>query len=308
MGVEWGQAQAAVIGSGLIDAGCVPLILAELRPEDFTGAYLRFYEAFRDLTAEQAPIDPVIVLSRIGQEYRDTAKGIMDATPTSANVQAYIKACKEQSRLRLLRDLGEELAAAQTLDDARPLMQKAAELARYAGRPTEAAEWRNRAENLRRAIRECCLNEDGMLTDGPGRRELSQHTQVFGVLTGTLSREEGRRNLLRTMEEGGAAQCSVAMCFYLFRAMEETGLYECTDRYWEIWRRMVKNGCSTCVEAEHYARSECHAWGALALYELPTVTLGVRPAAPGYEKIEVRPQPGAFRSASGTVRTPPLST
>ena len=183
-------------------------------------------------------------------------------------------------------------------------LQKAAELARYAGRPTEAAEWRNRAENLRRAIRECCLNEDGMLTDGPGRRELSQHTQVFGVLTGTLSREEGRRNLLRTMEEGGAAQCSVAMCFYLFRAMEETGLYECTDRYWEIWRRMVKNGCSTCVEAEHYARSECHAWGALALYELPTVTLGVRPAAPGYEKIEVRPQPGAFRSASGTVRTP----
>ena len=128
MVVEWGQAQAAVIGSGLIDAGCVPLILAELRPEDFTGAYLRFYEAFRDLTAEQAPIDPVIVLSRIGQEYRDTAKGIMDATPTSANVQAYIKACKEQSRLRLLRDLGEELAAAQTLDDARPLMQKAAEL------------------------------------------------------------------------------------------------------------------------------------------------------------------------------------
>lgn len=29
-------------------------------------------------------------------------------------------------------------------------------------------------------------------------------------------------------------------------------------------------------------RSNCHAWSSLALYELTSVTLGVRPAAPGY--------------------------
>ena len=117
MAVSWGEAQAAVIGSGLIDAGCVPLILAEMRPEDFNGACLRFFEAFRDLTAEQTPIDPVVVLARIGPDYRDIAKQIMDATPTAANVQAYIKACKEQSRLRLLREAGGALSAAVTLEE-----------------------------------------------------------------------------------------------------------------------------------------------------------------------------------------------
>ena len=183
-------------------------------------------------------------------------------------------------------------------------LQKAAELAEYLERPEMASEWRNRAAALQRAIRACCLDGSGMLTDGPGRAEISQHAQVFGVLTGTLSREAGRRNLLRTMEERGITQCSVAMCFYLFRALEETGLYDDTDRYWDIWRRMVDNGCTTCVEAENYARSECHAWGSLALYELPSVTLGVRPAAPGYEQIEIRPQPGVLSSASGTVHTP----
>ncbi|MBQ6316715.1 MAG: family 78 glycoside hydrolase catalytic domain [Oscillospiraceae bacterium] len=183
-------------------------------------------------------------------------------------------------------------------------LQKAAELTEYLEKPEMASEWRTRAERLQQAIRACCLDDSGMLTDGPGRTEISQHAQVFGILTGTLSREEGRRNLLRTMEERGITQCSVAMCFYLFRALEETGLYEYTDRYWDIWRRMVDNGCTTCVEAENYARSECHAWGALALYELPSVTLGVRPAAPGYEQIEVRPQPGVLTSASGTVHTP----
>lgn len=150
MAVEWGQSQAAVIGSGLIDAGCVPQILAEMRPEDFTGAYLRFFEAFRDLTAEQTPIDPVVVLSRIGPDYRNMAKELMDATPTSANVTAYIRACKEQSRLRLLRDAGEAMAAATTLEEARELMQKAAGISMDTGRKTRttamemAANWINR--------------------------------------------------------------------------------------------------------------------------------------------------------------------
>jgi hypothetical protein len=143
-----------------------------------------------------------------------------------------------------------------------------------------------------------------MLTDGPGRTELSQQAQVFGVLTGALTEEEGRRNLLRTVEDRTITQCTVAMCFYLFRALEKTGLYEYTDRYWDIWRNMVANGCTTCVESEGYARSECHAWGALALYELPSVILGVRPAAPGYETISVRPVPGYLTAASGLVHTP----
>ena len=94
------------------------------------------------------------------------------------------------------------------------------------------------------------------------------------------------------------------MCFYLFRALEKTGLYAYTDQYWNIWREMVKNGCTTCVESQDYARSECHGWGALALYELPTVTLGVRPAAPGYGKISIRPVPGTLTHANGTVHTP----
>ena len=184
-------------------------------------------------------------------------------------------------------------------------LQKAAELADWIGEETLAETWRADAEALRKAIRRECMDENGMLTDGPGRPELSQHTQVFGVLTGTLSEDEGRRNLLRTVEDRTITQCTVAMCFYLFRALEMTGLYEYTDRYWDIWRGMVQNGCTTCVESPgSYARSECHAWGSLALYELPSVVLGVRPAAPGYEKIEVRPVPGVLTSASGTVHTP----
>lgn len=181
-------------------------------------------------------------------------------------------------------------------------LQAAAELAEYAGRSGE--DYRVRAARLKAAIRAHCMSADGMLTDGPHRSEVSQHAQVFGILTDTLTAEEGRRNLLAAIEDAAIPQCTVAMAFYLFRALEKTGLYAYADRYWDIWRRMLANGCTTCVEAEDYARSECHAWGALALYELPSVTLGVRPAAPGYAKIAVRPVSGYLTGASGAVRTP----
>ena len=126
MAVDWTQAQAAVIGSALIDGRCAPEILAEMREEDFSGSFLQFFRALRDLSAEQTPVDVVTVLAKLGPEYRDIAKDLLTMTPTAANVSAYIAACKEQSRLKLLRDIGLELSGAVTLDAARETLGRAA--------------------------------------------------------------------------------------------------------------------------------------------------------------------------------------
>lgn len=182
-------------------------------------------------------------------------------------------------------------------------LQTAAALFRFLG-DERAAELDQRAMLLQAAIRHTCMTDEGLLSDAPGRTVFSQHAQVFGVLTEVLNREEGRNALLQTFERDDVAHCSVAMCFYLFRALEHTGLYARTDRLWDKWRRMVDLGCTTCVESEHYPRSECHAWGALALYELPASVLGVRPGAPGYKTILVDPHPGVLEYAKGTVQTP----
>lgn len=127
MAVSWAQAQAAVIGSALIDARCVPEILADMRPEDFSGEYRSFFDAIAALTAEQTPVDPVTVLSKIGPAYEETARTLIDLTPTAANVRAYIAACREQARLRLLQGLGTELTGAQTLEQAREIAARVME-------------------------------------------------------------------------------------------------------------------------------------------------------------------------------------
>lgn len=183
-------------------------------------------------------------------------------------------------------------------------LQHSAALADFLDRTEMAEMYRDKACKAQTAVRTYCMGTDGMVQDGPGIDEYSQHCQVFALLTDTVDLETGRRNLLKTIKEAGYTQCTVAMRFYLFRALEKAGLYAFTDRYWETWRNMVKMNCTTCVESEAYARSECHAWGALILYELPVIVLGVRPAQPGIKKVQIAPVLGYLTSASGAIKTP----
>ncbi len=184
-------------------------------------------------------------------------------------------------------------------------LSRAADILEYLGRSGVAEEYRGRAEEVRKAVARFCTDENGVVEDGPGVKLYSQHCQVFALLTDTVSPEQGRANLEKSLDDSSAfAPCSVAMAYYLFRALEKAGLYQRTDKCWDLWRDMVRKNLTTCVEDNVRERSDCHAWGALALYELPAVTLGVRPAAPGFEKILVRPAPGAMTWAKGRVVTP----
>lgn len=190
-------------------------------------------------------------------------------------------------------------------------LQKAAKLAEFIGHDCVAQEYRERAIKVQKAIRTFCMGkvmsgsrEVSLIQDGPGVSEYSAHCQVFAVLTQTVGMAEGREMLKETVGKEGYPQCSVAMGFYLLRALEMTDWYEKSDDIWNTWRDMLDNHLTTCVENDTDARSDCHAWGAVALYELPAVILGVRPAKPGFAEIEIAPRMGYLTEASGKVITP----
>lgn len=183
-------------------------------------------------------------------------------------------------------------------------LKYASEIEEYLGGFDRAELYRQRKQCVQKAVRKYCMGEHRMLQDGPGVEEYSQHCQVFGILTDTIGIEEGKEAIMRTLNDSEKyPQCSVAMMFYLFRALEKCGCYEQTYSLWDIWHQMVKNHMTTCAEDTLMSRSDCHAWGALALYELPTAILGVRPGKPGYEEIIVKPNYGTLSEASGKVIT-----
>lgn len=184
-------------------------------------------------------------------------------------------------------------------------LEHAAQMAQFVGRNGIADEYLKRAEKVKESVHDHCIGNNGMIQDGPGIDEYSQHCQVFAVLTDTIGLEQGKENLLKTiLNKQEYAQCTVAMAYYLYRALEKCDLYEYTDELWDTWRNMIKNNLTTCVEDPVGQRSDCHAWGALALYELPAVILGVHPKKPGFEEMEVKPIPGKLDWAEGEVITP----
>ena len=71
----------------------------------------------------------------------------------------------------------------------------------YLGRKQVAEEYRERAESLKKAVNTFCTDEEGMYLDGPGVKEYSQHCQVFALLTDTVTVENGRIYLERTLSD-----------------------------------------------------------------------------------------------------------
>lgn len=183
-------------------------------------------------------------------------------------------------------------------------LKHAAELAEYIGRDGVAAEYRKRAASLENAIKKYCTGQDGLIQDGPGQELYSTHCQVWAILNGIVSKEQGRKNLEKTFGMEGIPQCSVSMSFYLLLAFKEVGWLEKADKMWDMWRHMVENNLTTCVENTTDERSDCHAWGALILYALPAVYLGIRPTKPGFAEYEQKPDLGHLKWIKGEIITP----
>ncbi|MGM9659541.1 MAG: replicative DNA helicase [Faecousia sp.] len=124
---NWLDAQHSVLGSILIAPEVAPMVMQGLTEQDFYGACRTVFVAIRKLFNDGTPIDPVSVLGILGQkkEYRDFLLQLMEITPTAANVERYITLCREQSQLRGLQGIAQQMTETQNPDELRSLFDKA---------------------------------------------------------------------------------------------------------------------------------------------------------------------------------------
>ncbi len=179
---------------------------------------------------------------------------------------------------------------------------------RVTGREAVAAEYEARAASICANTQKHCWNPvEQLYMEGPGYEEYSQHAQVYAVLCGLVTGAEARALLERALSRPGIALCSFTWQFFLFRALERCGAYDLTEKQWDMWKALLDKNLTTVPEipdGEYSPRSDCHAWGALALYEFTRNILGVNPGKPGWEEILIRPRPLSLPAASGQVITP----
>jgi hypothetical protein len=144
----------------------------------------------------------------------------------------------------------------------------------------------------------------GCLADDLDRRHFSEHTQSLALLSGKLPQEKREKVERSLLDRKGLTEATIYFSFYVMEAYRQMGR---VDRLWErleLWFGLDALGFKTTPEEPEPSRSDCHAWGAHPLYHALTSVLGVRPASMGFETVEIRPQLGPLKNASGRMIHP----
>ena len=119
------NAQNAVLGSALIEPDLVPKVIQATRKEDFTGACRTVYDTMSRLYQDGAPVDVVSIGAALGAEYRRFLVELMEITPSAANIDHYIRLCREQAKVFAVRSLAQSLMVADSSDAIRDLLDQA---------------------------------------------------------------------------------------------------------------------------------------------------------------------------------------
>lgn len=120
------NAETGVLGSMLIDEAAVGPMLTALEDTDFqTTERRRVFQAIRRRFSQGLPVDALLVNEDLGGAYGQLLAGLMEATPTAANADAYAAALKRTSRLWQLRQIGDALSQAEDEGKCQELVDRA---------------------------------------------------------------------------------------------------------------------------------------------------------------------------------------
>ena len=183
-------------------------------------------------------------------------------------------------------------------------LQAAADIEQYLGEDELAQRYSQLAEQTAHALRQQFFNAElGILQDDASGEYLSTQTQVYGILAGVLSSEEGSKALDLAVEKEWIP-LSYVFRFYEFEALRKIGRAgEIVDRLGG-WQEMIDQGSFTAWEALEPSRSDCHAWSSHPLFHLPCSVAGIRPDSAGFKSVHIEPQPGSLKQIKTTIAHP----
>ena len=119
------EAAVGVLGSMLIDPAAVGPMLMAVSENDFRLPEQKsVYRAIRELYSEGSAVDGILVNERLGGKYNEYLAGLINATPTAANADAYARELRERSREWQWREIGTQIAQAENEAQVRELIDK----------------------------------------------------------------------------------------------------------------------------------------------------------------------------------------
>lgn len=184
-------------------------------------------------------------------------------------------------------------------------LDRAAELFKHFGHSHEAELFCKRSSDIKAAVFDLCFDEKrGLLADTPDKKDFSQHTNIFGILSDCLPASKQEKVMEQVLQDSSLVQTTIYYKFYLFEALFKAGM---GDRYLSLmapWEEMIKKGLTTWEEGDYEERSDCHAWGSSPNYHLLSIVCGINPMAPGFSEASITPHLGQLKHVEASMPHP----
>ncbi|XMO85801.1 alpha-L-rhamnosidase N-terminal domain-containing protein [Algibacter sp. AS12] len=157
----------------------------------------------------------------------------------------------------------------------------------------EVKTYQTLSNRIKKAVLEKCFDSNkGLISETPDKEAFSQHTNILGVLTNTFEDSEQAVIMKKVLEDKTLFQATIYFKFYLFRALQKSGMgYKYLDLLGS-WRGMIDNGMTTYGETDINPRSECHAWSASPNFDFIHLVAGIYPAEHSYKSVIIEPNLG----------------
>src|SRR5262249_9862795 len=145
----------------------------------------------------------------------------------------------------------------------------------------------------------CCLQallESAARVAGgyPRSKRIQPACECISVLADVVPAKD-QTAVMRRILSGSLPELAMAnyyFQFYVTRAIDPPGVEELYLGTLLPWRQMLSQGLTTTPEYPDPSRSDTHAWSAHPAYDLTTMVAGIRPAAPGFASVRIRPSLG----------------
>jgi hypothetical protein len=186
-------------------------------------------------------------------------------------------------------------------------LKEAADLMAYFGDPGQAEEYRELASELILAsVNTSWVLPDSLFSDTPDKNSFSQHTNLYAVLADAIPVEDQPALMDKILNTKKLVQAKPYFKFYLFKALDKTGMGDQFMDLLEPWEKQIDFGLTTFTEEAdlYHDRSDCHAWTAHPLYYFFYTICGIRPDAPAFKEVLISPNPGHFKDVNGSIPHP----
>ena len=186
------------------------------------------------------------------------------------------------------------------------VLRDAAQLHEAVGDASMATKYQIQADQICSVINETSWDDaNRRYLDEPGGDSASELGNAWAILSGAAT-DERAEGAIATFNADDVARAAWYGRYYLFRAARTAGCYDqvagaMLDEYNE---RIANTDLTTFPERYGDDSSYCHAWSSAPLFEFLGEILGIKPASPGFKRVEIAPRFLDLDWAEGSVPTP----